>query len=104
MSSRTAKLLGTVAALACGVVVLGLPGWIKRGRQRRSSVDGVVTLSDAVNAYRRTGLTGWSNREMADALGTREGTIKNHISSVLFKLGVRDRIRAVLRGLELGLV
>ena len=47
---------------------------------------------------------GWSNREIADAIGTREGTVKNHISSVLSKLGVRDRTRAVLRALELGLI
>ena len=47
---------------------------------------------------------GWSNREIADAIGTREGTVKNHISSVLSKLGVRDRTRAVLRALELGLL
>lgn len=45
---------------------------------------------------------GLSNREIADALGMSEGTVKNHISSVLSKLGVRDRVRAVLRGLELG--
>jgi DNA-binding NarL/FixJ family response regulator len=47
---------------------------------------------------------GWSNREIAGAIGTREGTVKNHISSVLSKLGVRDRTRAVLRGLDLGLI
>jgi DNA-binding NarL/FixJ family response regulator len=45
---------------------------------------------------------GFSNREIADALGPSEGTIKNHVSSILSKLGVRDRVRAVLRGLELG--
>jgi len=33
-----------------------------------------------------------------------EGTIKNHVSSILSKLGVRDRVRAVLRGLELGCI
>lgn len=43
---------------------------------------------------------GYSNREIADALGASEGTVKNHISSILSKLGVRDRIRAVLKGLE----
>jgi DNA-binding NarL/FixJ family response regulator len=47
---------------------------------------------------------GWSNREISDALSTSEGTVKNHISSILSKLGVRDRTRAVLRALELGLV
>ena len=47
---------------------------------------------------------GYSNREIADALGTAEGTVKNHASSILSKLGVRDRTRAVLRALELGYI
>ena len=47
---------------------------------------------------------GYSNREIADALGTAEGTIKNHASSILSKLGVRDRTRAVLKALELGYI
>lgn len=45
---------------------------------------------------------GFNNAEIAAALGPSEGTIKNHVSSILAKLGVRDRVRAVLRGLELG--
>jgi DNA-binding NarL/FixJ family response regulator len=45
---------------------------------------------------------GYSNREIGDALGASEGAVKNHISSILSKLGVRDRIRAVLKGLESG--
>lgn len=45
---------------------------------------------------------GHSNREIAEILTTSEGAIKNHFSSVLGKLGVRDRTRAVLRGIELG--
>jgi len=47
---------------------------------------------------------GMNNREIADALAVSEGTIKNHVSSVLSKLGVRDRVRAVLRALELGYI
>jgi DNA-binding NarL/FixJ family response regulator len=47
---------------------------------------------------------GYSNREIAHALGTAEGTIKNHVSSILAKLGVRDRTRAVLKALEAGLL
>lgn len=46
--------------------------------------------------------SGFSNREIADALGTAEGTVKNHASNILSKLGVRDRTRAVLKALELG--
>jgi DNA-binding NarL/FixJ family response regulator len=47
---------------------------------------------------------GYSNREIADALGLAEGTVKNHLSTILSKLGVRDRTRAVLKAFELQLV
>jgi DNA-binding NarL/FixJ family response regulator len=47
---------------------------------------------------------GYSNREIARALGTAEGTIKNHVSNILSKLGARDRTRAVLKALEAGLL
>jgi len=47
---------------------------------------------------------GFNNAEIARALGPSEGTIKNHVSNILSKLGVRDRVRAVLRGIELGLI
>jgi DNA-binding NarL/FixJ family response regulator len=43
---------------------------------------------------------GYANKEIAGALGVAERTIKNHVSSVLAKLGVRDRTRAVLKALE----
>jgi DNA-binding NarL/FixJ family response regulator len=47
---------------------------------------------------------GYSNREIAIAIGTAEGTVKNHTSRILSKLGVRDRSRAVLKALGLGLL
>jgi DNA-binding NarL/FixJ family response regulator len=47
---------------------------------------------------------GYSNREIAYALGTADGTVKNHVSSILGKFGVRDRTRAVLKALEAGLL
>lgn len=47
---------------------------------------------------------GYSNREISETLGSAEGTVKNHASSILLKLGVRDRTRAVLRALELGYI
>jgi DNA-binding NarL/FixJ family response regulator len=47
---------------------------------------------------------GYSNREIAAALHVAEGTVKNHTSSILSKLGVRDRTRAVLKAIERGLI
>jgi DNA-binding NarL/FixJ family response regulator len=47
---------------------------------------------------------GYSNREIGDALGVAERTVKNHVSSILAKLWVRDRTRAVLKALSLGLI
>lgn len=48
--------------------------------------------------------TGLSNREIGEQLRTAEGTVKNQISSVLSKLGVRDRTRAVLVALRDGFI
>ncbi|WP_026377442.1 response regulator [Aestuariibacter salexigens] len=48
--------------------------------------------------------SGCSNREIAEAMFKSEGTIKNQVSSVLAKLGVRDRTRAVLKAIDLGLL
>jgi len=47
---------------------------------------------------------GYSNKEIAIALFKSEGTVKNQCSAILAKLGVRDRTRAVLLALELGLI
>ncbi|KQR26971.1 response regulator transcription factor [Deinococcus sp. Leaf326] len=47
---------------------------------------------------------GYSNRELADLVQLKEGTVKNLVSSILFKLQARDRTRAVLRALELGIL
>ena len=47
---------------------------------------------------------GHSNKEIANSLFVAEGTVKNHVSNILSKLGVRDRTRAVLKSLELGLI
>jgi DNA-binding NarL/FixJ family response regulator len=47
---------------------------------------------------------GASNREIAQRLHITEGTVKNHVTNILGKLGVRDRTQAALKGREMGLV
>jgi DNA-binding NarL/FixJ family response regulator len=47
---------------------------------------------------------GYSNREIGRALFIAEGTVKNHVSSILTKMCVRDRTRAVLKAAERGLL
>ena len=47
---------------------------------------------------------GYNNKEIASVLCISDGVVKNHTSNIFFKLGVRDRTRAVLKGLELGLI
>jgi len=48
--------------------------------------------------------SGCSNKEISETLHKSGGTIKNHVSNILSKLGVRDRTRAVLLAIEKGLL
>ena len=61
-------------------------------------------LTDRERTILRFLAGGYSNREISGLLEITDGTVKNHISSVLSKLGVRDRTRAVLRAIDLGLI
>ena len=47
---------------------------------------------------------GFSNKEIGQSLNIAEGTVKNHMSQVLGKLGVLDRTQAALKARELGLL
>ena len=61
-------------------------------------------LSEREVAILRLVAQGLSNREIADRLHLAEGTVKNYVTSLLGKIGVRDRTQAALRGRELGIL
>jgi DNA-binding NarL/FixJ family response regulator len=68
------------------------------------SFDTPSPLTEREREILRLMASGYSNKEIAKAFDVAEGTVKNHVSSVLSKLGVRDRTRAVLKGLETGII
>lgn len=61
-------------------------------------------LSERELAVLKLVSAGLSNREIGNKLGLSEGTVKNYVTSILQKIGVRDRTQAALRGRELGLI
>ncbi|MDS0137143.1 MULTISPECIES: response regulator transcription factor [unclassified Amycolatopsis] len=64
----------------------------------------VVPLSSRELDVLRLLADGRSNREIATTLFLAEGTVKNHVTNVLGKLGARDRTQAALRARDLGLL
>jgi len=48
--------------------------------------------------------TGASNKDIADILVITEGTVKNHISNILGKLEVKDRLQAAVKAHQKGLL
>ncbi|MDQ8755722.1 response regulator transcription factor [Sphingosinicella sp. LHD-64] len=66
--------------------------------------DDMLDCPDPLTTRERDVLTlmtsGISNAEIARALSLREGTVRNHVSNILSKLGVGDRTKAVLVALE----
>jgi DNA-binding NarL/FixJ family response regulator len=80
---------------------------LRAARGKPATVEGFdkpMPLTDRETDVLRLMVAGYSNREIAEAIHLAPGTIKNHVSNVLLKLGVRDRTRAVIRALELGLL
>ncbi len=70
----------------------------KRGGEEETAVSPPIEhdLTDRELEVLRLIATGATNREIASQLVVSEGTVKNHVSSILSTLGLRDRIQAAL--------
>jgi len=64
----------------------------------------IEPLSDREQEILALIATGATNREIGNQLFLAEGTVKNHVTNVLGKLGVRDRTQAALKAKEMGLI
>jgi len=74
-------------------------------RMSPSAVEALAEpLSPRETEILRLVATGASNRDIADTLVIAEGTVKNHLTNILGKLSVKDRMQAVMKAREYGLI
>jgi DNA-binding NarL/FixJ family response regulator len=97
------RLLAAIRTLAAGGT-FHMPAPAARNVTAPKSYGSEGTLTPRELSVLRLMAGGYSNREIGKALSLSEGTVKNHVSSILDKLGVRDRTRAVLKALADGVV
>ncbi|MEO8460986.1 MAG: response regulator transcription factor [Dokdonella sp.] len=98
------KVVAGGGSLVAPIVTQRLLAGLERMQNDFSSLDRPDPLTDRETEILRLMASGYSNKEIANSLGVAEGTVKNHVSNILSKLGVRDRTRAVLKAFELGIV
>jgi DNA-binding NarL/FixJ family response regulator len=110
----TADLLAAIRTIAGGDAIIA-PNITRRLLDQfaaklpdPASTTPVTTLLDELTERERTVFAalarGRSNREIATDLHLSEGTVKIHVGKILSKLGLRDRIQAVVLAYETGLV
>jgi DNA-binding NarL/FixJ family response regulator len=98
------KVVAAGGSLVAPVVTQRLLSGLERMHNDFTSLDRPDPLTERETEILRLMAGGYSNKEIANSLGVAEGTVKNHVSNILSKLGVRDRTRAVLKAFELGIV
>ena len=107
---RPTDLVDAIRLVASGNALLGptvterLLGRFADGGGKSEAVEAVAGLTGREREILRLLAGGLSNAELAELLVLGETTVKSHVSSVLRKLGVRDRVQAVIVAYDAGLV
>ena len=109
--TKPEELIAAIHTVAEGDSLLS-PSVTRRVIDRMATTQPVAGLSgarlDALTPREREVLElvgrGLSNREIADQFVIEESTVKTHVKRVLMKLGLRDRVQAVILAYETGLI
>lgn len=103
--ARAVRALETGGTLISPSITEGLLRAIRSGPVARTEgAAPLQTLTARETDVLRMVAEGYSTRDIAGLLHLAEGTVKNHISTILQKLGARDRTSAVLRALREGIL
>lgn len=104
------RLTGAIRTLAAGGTCIepAITERIVRALEKSDMPFDAAALPEPLTDRERTILRliagGYSNKEISELLDITDGTVKNHISNLLSKLGVRDRTRAVLKAIDMGVI
>ncbi len=106
--AAAADLVDAIRAVAAGDVAIA-PSLVRsvveqaRNSIQVQSVPGIDQLTDREHEVLQHLAAGRSNAEIAEQLYLSEATVKTHLSRVLTKLGVRDRVQAVIAAFAAGI-
>jgi DNA-binding NarL/FixJ family response regulator len=108
--TKPEELIAAIHTVAAGDSLLS-PSVTRRVIDRMAVQPSAVRASERLDALTPRELEvlelvarGLSNREIADSFVIEESTVKTHVKRILMKLGLRDRVQAVIFAYETGLI
>ena len=109
--ARPTELIAAVRAVAAGDALIApqvtrrlIEAFVAARPREGAGAERIADLSEREREVLLLLAGGLSNREIAAEMSLSEATIKSHVASILGKLGVRDRVQAVIAAYETGLV
>jgi DNA-binding NarL/FixJ family response regulator len=109
-SAQTQEVLSAIRTVKAGGVLIEptIAGTVvteyRRLSQSAEPAQGLNMLTEREIEIIRYVAAGMNNREIANKLAYSEKTVKNYLSNIFSKLGIRDRTQAAIYGLRQGLI